>query len=189
MKLNGSVLVLSLFTIAFCGKQKPETNPQKPLSLTIADSITIIAQKTLGGTLMKQIADGGAMVALDFCNHQAIPITDSVANFYQVNIQRIAEKNRNPKNGFSSELDKEVWESYLTGKETGMVKKIDPNGNTIFYKPIRIGMETCLNCHGDANQIKPDVLTKLTELYPNDKATGFKMNDLRGLWKITNLKP
>ena len=46
-------------------------------------------------------------------------------------------------------------------------------------------MSTCLKCHG-----KPDIdiaqgtLKKINQLYPNDLAKGYKLDDLRGLWKI-----
>jgi hypothetical protein len=36
----------------------------------------------------------------------------------------------------------------------------------------------CLTCHG--TEVKPEVLTKIKELYPNDKATGYQEGDIRG---------
>jgi len=36
----------------------------------------------------------------------------------------------------------------------------------------------CLNCHGA--KVKPAVEAKLKELYPDDKARGFKVGDIRG---------
>jgi hypothetical protein len=45
---------------------------------------------------------------------------------------------------------------------------------------------TCLVCHGDPQtQIAEATLAKINDLYPEDKATGFAMNDFRGAWKIT----
>ena len=42
--------------------------------------------------------------------------------------------------------------------------------------------EVCLKCHGE--NIDPAVKAKLGELYPNDKATGYKLGDLRGAFTV-----
>jgi hypothetical protein len=39
-------------------------------------------------------------------------------------------------------------------------------------------------CHGLEDQITPDVKSQLAELYPEDRATGFKEGDLRGWFWI-----
>jgi hypothetical protein len=38
----------------------------------------------------------------------------------------------------------------------------------------------CLSCHGDLNTISPEVKEVLKKEYPQDRATGYKINDLRG---------
>ncbi len=56
----------------------------------------------------------------------------------------------------------------------------------LFYAPIVITMPLCLNCHGRREaDIQPEVLLAIQELYPDDMATGFAMNDLRGLFRIS----
>jgi hypothetical protein len=40
--------------------------------------------------------------------------------------------------------------------------------------------EQCVTCHGPAESIADDVREKLLELYPHDRAVGFKEGDLRG---------
>jgi hypothetical protein len=52
------------------------------------------------------------------------------------------------------------------------------------YYPILTG-KMCLQCHGIKNEdINPETSSILKKLYPNDKAIGYKENDLRGLFKI-----
>ena len=46
-----------------------------------------------------------------------------------------------------------------------------------FMKTIPVA-EPCLACHGEA--IKEPVAAKLKELYPDDRATGYKVGDIRG---------
>jgi hypothetical protein len=43
----------------------------------------------------------------------------------------------------------------------------------------------CLTCHGEA--ISPEVAAKLSELYPDDRATGFREGDLRGAFVVTRV--
>ena len=69
-----------------------------------------------------------------------------------------------------------------TAIETG--EYVELNGKRVFryMKAIPTG-PICLNCHGGA--LTPDVSAKLKELYPDDKATGFKIGDLRGAFTVT----
>ena len=41
----------------------------------------------------------------------------------------------------------------------------------------------CLQCHGQS--IAPDVREKLSGLYPEDKATGYREGDIRGAFVVT----
>ncbi len=46
-------------------------------------------------------------------------------------------------------------------------------------------MPACLKCYGNTgNEIDPASLEKLNSFYPNDLATGYKLQDFRGLLKI-----
>ena len=50
-----------------------------------------------------------------------------------------------------------------------------------FMKAIPPGA-VCLKCHG--TDLSPEVTAKMTELYPQDKATGYKEGDLRGAFVV-----
>ena len=46
--------------------------------------------------------------------------------------------------------------------------------------------EVCLNCHG--TELKEDVAARVNTLYPEDKATGFNIGDIRGaFWVVKKL--
>jgi hypothetical protein len=47
--------------------------------------------------------------------------------------------------------------------------------------------EVCLVCHGE--NIAPNIQAKLAELYPNDKAIGFNVGELRGAFSVTETLP
>ena len=43
----------------------------------------------------------------------------------------------------------------------------------------------CLQCHGQLKtEILPETLSKINKLYPNDLATGYKIDELRGIWDV-----
>lgn len=64
-----------------------------------------------------------------------------------------------------------------------VLKGIDKNTYK-YYKPIIIDKEVCLACHGDIS--KNVELTKaINDKYPQDKALGYNMNDIRGAVLVT----
>jgi Protein of unknown function (DUF3365) len=52
------------------------------------------------------------------------------------------------------------------------------------YYPI-LTNAMCLQCHGKPNvDISITTLDKIHALYPDDRATGYVVNELRGLWVV-----
>lgn len=154
----------------------------------LADSIAMHAQKTLLSNVAKAIQKGGTEYAVDFCNTSAITITDSIADLYTTDIQRITNKPRNPDNHLATAKDSLVWSRmYRLMEEEGKLAdgSLEHDGDTYFYyKPIAMGMPTCVKCHGGANDINARTKDIINKRYPNDQATGYKTGDFRGLWKI-----
>ncbi len=52
-----------------------------------------------------------------------------------------------------------------------------------YLKPIILQAE-CLNCHGNLENMMPDVKDLIAQNYPADRATGYKVGDLRGTVSI-----
>jgi hypothetical protein len=69
------------------------------------------------------------------------------------------------------------------GKELPQSLVLKEDGVYYFYKPLKI-QAVCLNCHGDKNAMDKALVEKIKQLYPNDKATGYKGGDLRGVVRI-----
>ena len=151
----------------------------------------IIAQKSglsLQKALKEAINEGGLEYAIEFCNIEALPITDSVSHAESVIIRRVAKKYRNPLNQTDS-VDIEIYNSYMqdwqNGKPSMPMIKADENNHPVYYNPIYVGA-LCLNCHGEVGtNINPGLAGKIKELYPEDMATDFKLDQLRGMWAIT----
>lgn len=161
---------------------------QDPQENTLAKTGMEIAQATqqqLGKNLMKALEEGGPIHALDFCNVQAMPLTAEMEEEHNATIKRVSDKNRNPDNAANKEE-----QYYITHFKHGLQNGREPApvvvpkaGKNKFYYPI-VTNKMCLQCHGKPEEMKPEVLQKIKELYPDDKALGYSENEVRGIWSI-----
>lgn len=161
----------------------------QPSSLTpidyrkLGDSLSLQAQQVLVRNLLGAIQKGGSDYAVDFCSERAMPLTDSLSRKYRVEIQRISAKNRNPKNA-ASLFERKLLDQFSSANSPKDTLLKTPNGY-IYYKPIRVAMPTCLQCHGNPQQdIEATTLKTIQRKYRFDKATGYAMGELRGAWKL-----
>lgn len=168
-----------------CNQSRKLTESEITHYLTLGDSIASQAQKVLLMNVSAKMKEGGAVRAVDFCSEKAVFLTDSLSNKHH--IQRISDKNRNPNNFISSELDQKAWNDMATLMQSSGEKHLilQDKDDVYYYKAIPLAMPTCLACHGNTQtDIAPETFQILAEKYPNDKATNYKMGELRGLWKI-----
>lgn len=142
----------------------------------------IETKKLLGKNLMQQIQKNGTVEALSFCNQNAISLTDSMSNYFQVEIRRVSDKNRNPDNK-ADEMESSIIKEYEKLLSTQQeIKPIIKDSN--FYYPI-LTNSMCIQCHGiPSKDVSSEVTAKLNQLYPNDKAIGYEINQVRGIWSI-----
>lgn len=177
---------LSLFFYSCQEKNHGQNEQETNLTELKADgaSIVEISQKALMGKVFGAIKEGGSEYAVEFCNHEAMPIADSLSKSNNVHISRITERTRNPKNNLKTDLDKVM---YRTFAENGELKdSLAKDGDHfVYYSRINLAMPDCLQCHGiPEKEINLPTYEKLQTLYPDDKATRYGLNDFRGLWRI-----
>ena len=133
----------------------------------------------------------GPLKAIEVCQIAAPAIAaDASANGWSVG--RTSLKTRNPKNAPDT-WEKRVLEEFDAAKSKGAdatrlerFEVVEENGVRTFryMKAIPVA-EPCLTCHGET--IKEPVKAKLAELYPNDRATGYKVGDIRGAFTLSKL--
>ncbi|HOI33096.1 MAG: DUF3365 domain-containing protein [Bacteroidales bacterium] len=166
----------------------------KPVSDTSLDGFRaqgkLIVKETfiaLSSELKNAIQEGGVPHALSFCNAAALPVTDSLAKIYDVDIKRVSLKNRNPLNQADA-FEASLIETFtkLSVADLSQVNMVvqDADGFPVYAQPIILG-ENCLQCHGSIEKdIRPENLKLIRKLYPDDKAVDYNVGDLRGIWRI-----
>ncbi|UZE94656.1 Tll0287-like domain-containing protein [Alkalimarinus alittae] len=152
-----------------------------------------VAIKQLGSalkhTLTSTMKAKGPSAALEVCNIEAPIITTSVSTDQDIDVRRTSLKPRNSSNAPDS-WERQILASFEQQKnegvdmsmlEHGAITVIDGEKIFRFMKaiPTQAG---CLACHGGT--VKPDLKEKISALYPNDTATGFKEGDIRGAFTV-----
>lgn len=142
----------------------------------------------LSTNLTQALAAGGISHALPYCSEKAYPLTEQVAASNRVRLGRITHKPRNPTHAAGAgELA--VLRGFQLARDRGEtpmpVVRATASNTVVVYSPIVITNPLCLQCHGVAGQdLLPATMALLQALYPQDQATGFKLGDLRGAWRV-----
>lgn len=142
-------------------------------------------KKSLMKNLSEEISKNGVVKAIPFCHENVKPIAKGAAGerLSKYEFGRTSHKLRNKSN------EPQIWlNSYLKefeGTLKGDIKKDYiihqfETGKKAYLEPLFVQAQ-CLTCHGDI--LTKDVKNKLQDIYPEDKATGFKLNEFRGfIW-------
>ncbi len=144
---------------------------------------------SLKSELQSALKEGGPVTAISICKLKAPRITKEFSSLSGWYIARTSLKLRNPSNEGDT-WEKKVLADFESRKADGedlanmeYSEEILIEGKKIFryMKAIQV-MDLCLNCHGQ--EVKPGISRILTQLYPNDQATGFSTGDLRGAFTL-----
>ena len=192
LKYKLFILITSVFLVWSCtSKQDNRQTETVPVdTAAVIQEGRAIVQSTFGtlsSNLSGALNEGGVSHALEFCNIEAMPLTDSLSTHYGIEIRRASHRPRNPQNQADS-LELASIKAYINQlEENGELKPFvySRRGQILFHATIRIAGDLCLNCHGDpGTDIAQTDLEVIRNLYPEDEATGFELGELRGIWSI-----
>jgi len=147
----------------------------------------LAAKAELGKNLLTAINQKGTIGALGFCHENAMNLTQQVAEQQGVEIKRVSDKNRNPNNAANqSELTYiQTTKHQLSQGKSPEAKLLRQDNRDTVYIPITT-QAMCLQCHGQPDiHMTPQTLNELKRLYPDDQAIGYDLNQLRGIWVIS----
>jgi len=180
------IILIVLVGLISCNNKL--TSEEKQEYTLKGKEITKASFKELSSNLMEQMKLGGTTQAVPFCNHQAMPITNKMAEKFNVTIKRTSDKIRNSENE-ASVRELEIIEKYKSSieknEDLAPIVELDENNQKHYYAPIKLNAK-CLTCHGKLEgklSVKTDSLIK--SLYLNDKAIGYSEGELRGIWSIS----
>lgn len=140
--------------------------------------------------LKAAMREGGPGNAVRVCSKRAPELAKEFSEKYGWRIARTSLKLRNP-NDAPDAWEKKVLQEFEKRKADGEEVKtleyaeiVTTEGKKQFRYMKAIPTEkVCLTCHG--TEIEAEETAALNELYPHDKATGFKESDIRGAFTVT----
>lgn len=192
--MRSSITLAALLALAspLIGCQKPappapsewtrETLPAALAASTAKAEATMdTLQKRLLAALTEKVAAGGPVEGISACRSIAPVLTASVSAAGGVELGRTSFKLRNPANAPRAWARPHV--EAAAGKKASALKTVyvDLGDRVGVLRPIPTG-QPCLLCHGDPSGFGPELTAALATAYPEDKATGFALGDLRGFF-------
>lgn len=141
--------------------------------------------------LKSEIEKGGPEGAISVCRDKAPQMAKDASAKTGWMIRRVSLRNRNPKavpDAWERSALEEFDRRAAAGEKPATLEKgeIVADGDSKSYRYMKAlpTQPLCLACHGSGDEISPAVRTKLETLYPDDKATGYKVGEIRGAMTI-----
>ena len=155
---------------------RSEAELREEASQMIAEFAGILKPK-----LKAALTEKGPIHAVEICAEEAPKIAAELSSKGDWSIKRVSLKNRNTA-AAPDAWEKEVlqrWEQEQASKAAVYSETVDGRFRMMKIQTIE---PVCLSCHGE--QLAEPLKRKLTELYPLDKATGYKLGDVRGAFSV-----
>jgi hypothetical protein len=145
--------------------------------------------KELKAELGAALEKGGPVAAIEVCRSRAPAIAARLSAESGARVGRTALRVRNAGNA-PDDLERAVLEQFAGDLAAGRVEgppeaafEIKREGGIERHYMRAIPTEAlCLTCHGET--LAPELAAAIARGYPNDQATGFKLGDLRGAFRV-----
>jgi hypothetical protein len=180
-----SALCLQILPLTlYAENTKPLSGEEKQALVNAAKAQIMSLAGALTATLKQGIKVDGHAASVKLCNLQAPAITKASSaegGDTDWTVSRTSLKLRSPTNapeGWVEQVMKDFEQRKANGEMASDIAHTEVrDGKFYLIKaiPTKVG---CLACHG--SNIADDIKAKLGDLYPNDKAAGFNVGDIRG---------
>ena len=138
-------------------------------------------KQNLVKNLTEKMQKNGAASALEFCHINVSALAKTAAGERLANFEfgrtshRIRNPNNAPKDWMRPYLEDFKFSTAAIPAKSRVHKFTD--GKKAFLEPLYVGPQ-CLACHAIPAK---DLKNKITKLYPQDQAVGFKLGEFRGM--------
>lgn len=166
-----------------------EPSPRLAASVETAEAAIDALQRRLSARLLEELKKGGPARAVAVCRDEAPALTAETGRAQGVRVGRTSHRLRNPRNAAPPWMERFVQAG--AGKKAASVKPavVDLGDRVGVVRPIATGV-LCLQCHGPAERLSPELRAFVAKAYPNDRAVGFEEGDLRGfIWAEAPTRP
>lgn len=140
----------------------------------------------LTATLKQGIKAHGHAASVKLCNLQAPAITkvsSAEGGATDWTVSRTSLKLRSPANtpdGWVEQVMRDFEQRKANGEPAKAIAHTEVRDGEFYLVKAIPTKAGCLACHG--TNVAEDVKSKLADLYPDDKATGFNEGDIRGVF-------
>ena len=137
--------------------------------------------------LAAEIEQGGPAHAIGVCQVEAPRMARAASEASGWQIRRVSLGNRNPKavpDAWERATLQEFDRQQAAGADVSQLERaevVTENGQQVrrYMRALPV-QAICLQCHGQADKLGPGVAARLSELYPQDKGTGYLLGQVRG---------
>jgi hypothetical protein len=146
--------------------------------------------------LQVEIARAGPEGAIAVCRDKAPELARAASLETGWTVRRVSLRNRNPKavpdaweRAALEEFDRRAAAGDPPGRlEVAAVVQVDGKPVQRYLRALPT-IELCTQCHGPADKLSPAVTAQLKALYPDDRAVGYKVGDIRGAMTLQRPAP
>jgi hypothetical protein len=183
--LHQSTLSLALILAASSGfAQQPDWAAE-------ARKVATSVPPKLLSVLTAEIEKGGPEAAIEVCREKAPQLAKAASEETGWQVRRVSLRNRNPK-AVPDAWERATLEDFdrraAAGESPATLEKaelVEEGGKSVRrYMRALPTQPLCLACHGPADQLKPAVVERLKAGYPDDRAIGYRVGEIRGAMTI-----
>ena len=151
----------------------------------IAGAAALAPYKKALMTALREGLAGGTANAVQVCRGEAPRLAERHST-PTTRIGRSSHRLRNPENAPPAWLE-QTLARYLEDPGARQPVSLDLGGGARSYVEPITTQPMCLACHGASPA--PELAAEISLLYPDDRATGFEVGDLRGVFWVEFVPP
>lgn len=188
------VLLGAAAALVACGSPTP---PAEAPWVAEARGVATSVPPRLLTVLREEIAQGGPEGAIAACREQAPALARTASAQTGWTVRRVSLRQRNPK-AVPDAWERAALEDFdrraaagaapATLERAEVVTAADGRREQRYLRALPV-IELCTGCHGTADRLSPAVVTQLKALYPDDRAVGYRVGDLRGAMTLRRPAP
>lgn len=178
-----SIPLLLLYTLPLAAQDPAWVGDARKVATSIPPKLVAV--------LTEEMGKGGPEGAITVCRDVAPQMAKAASAETGWMIRRVTLRNRNPR-AVPDAWERAVLQDFdrraAAGEAPATLEKaeivVEDGKQHYRYMRALPVQPLCVNCHGTPEQLTPAVMLRLKELYPDDKAIGYKPGDIRGAMAI-----